>query len=104
MKSVIFRCSQPKVGMQGATCAADEILLEHIRQAGNGDRNLPLVIIDARPLLNAKANMLKGIGIQTQLLKPEAFKNKKKLAKLNFFLLFLSPNYWVWVRRVSSYG
>jgi hypothetical protein len=75
-KCSITRSSQPMTGLTGARNRADEYLLNHVNRANgeavqeirnkNGKGNVhtvrPLIIYDARPLLNAQANQASGKG------------------------------------------
>eukprot|EP01083_Nonionella_stella_P045915 123022_1 len=59
----IFRCSQPRVGVRLARCEADENLLKAINAANSA--NDSLLILDARPKVNAQANRLtRGAGYE----------------------------------------
>jgi hypothetical protein len=55
-KTTLWRSSQPRVGISGNTCTADERLLANIREATNP--LVPLIIVDCRP----KANAVVGDG------------------------------------------
>jgi len=59
--ATIWRCSQPKVGIQYARNKSDEELFDHIRSR-NGNKKL--IIYDARPLKNALANKAVGKGYE----------------------------------------
>ena len=63
---VIARSGQPRPGVRGERCDADETLIREIAAAGdarhNGAPNLD--IYDARPRLNAEANRAKGGGYE----------------------------------------
>jgi len=68
-KASISRCSQPMVGVGNHRNAEDENLLEQYRLVsgggvGKGRGKLPLVIIDARPKLNAQVNQAAGKGFE----------------------------------------
>lgn len=68
-RQTIWRCSQPKVGMNNARCAEDERLLSSITNyAQHGEM---FAIYDARPKFNARANILAGKGFEN----PELYKN-----------------------------
>ncbi|CAM9198576.1 unnamed protein product [Chrysoparadoxa australica] len=56
----IWRSSQPKVGVQQATCVQDEHMLDALARSGDG----MLRIIDCRPRTNAMANMAAGYGYE----------------------------------------
>lgn len=66
-KTSLWRCSQPRVGMQNKKCAQDEEMLQMIR-----DNNLftregpraPLLVADCRPQTNARANLAMGGGYE----------------------------------------
>ncbi|KAG5190977.1 Myotubularin-like phosphatase domain-containing protein [Tribonema minus] len=53
----IWRSSQPRVGMQQATCPQDEGMLDVLARCGDG----VLRIVDCRPRANAMANMAAGV-------------------------------------------
>ena len=53
----------PQVGLGNSRSAFDEALLEAIRQASKSPA-MKLVIIDARPKLNARANKTQGKGFE----------------------------------------
>jgi len=59
--ATIWRCSQPKVGIQYARNKSDEELLERIHRVNGGKK---LIIFDARPLKNALANKAVGKGYE----------------------------------------
>ena len=61
-KAALCRSSQPMSGMAGATSKADEALITAIRRASND--GVRLIIVDARPKLNAQANALQGKGYE----------------------------------------
>lgn len=69
----IWRSSQPKVGVSGASSAQDEKLLACVAKAcalnaelGDGGATTPVVhIIDCRPRNSARANALTGHGSET---------------------------------------
>ena len=83
-KCTISRCSQPMVGIGSNRSTHDEMLVDHINRSGGsyakdkiannykitGDlRNQPgkpLIIYDARPLLNATANQAAGKGTENE--------------------------------------
>ena len=56
-RASITRCSQPMVGKLGKRCKEDERMLQRIKEVTPGSNKL--YIIDARPKLNAVANMVK---------------------------------------------
>lgn len=58
----IWRCSQPKVGVNNSRCQADEKLLYIVGQLNSECRTV--TIFDARPKMNARANMLAGKGYE----------------------------------------
>jgi myotubularin-related protein 1/2 len=55
-RASITRCSQPLVGKLGKRCREDEVMLHLIKKVTPGSNKL--YIIDARPKLNAVANMV----------------------------------------------
>lgn len=65
-RQTIWRCSQPKVGMNNARCLEDERLLSAITSSGD-----MFGIYDARPKFNARANILAGKGFEN----PDLYKN-----------------------------
>uniref|UniRef100_A0A8R1HIT1 phosphatidylinositol-3,5-bisphosphate 3-phosphatase n=1 Tax=Caenorhabditis japonica TaxID=281687 RepID=A0A8R1HIT1_CAEJA len=58
----ITRCSQPMTGIAGRRSAEDELHLKHIMNANGHCREL--LILDARPVVNAKLNKAKGGGYE----------------------------------------
>jgi hypothetical protein len=75
----MWRCSQPRVGINNTRCAEDERLLHALTgfPALVGDM---FAIFDARPRFNARANILAGKGFEN----PELYKNAvKKVAFLD---------------------
>ena len=67
-KTTLWRCSQPKVGLQGNKCAQDEAMLAFIREANVFTRMGPtaqLIVVDCRPKLNAQANYASGGGYES---------------------------------------
>eukprot|EP01039_Chlorochromonas_danica_P009439 gene9438-10428_t len=82
----ICRAAQPMVGIANNRSGHDEQLVNSIRMASaeglvqsgialndsnsgtriGGESNRPLVIVDARPLLNAKANQAVGKGVESE--------------------------------------
>ena len=59
------RCSQPRVGVTRQRCREDELLL---RLIGSSDLDIDpslrtLCVVDARPKINAIANVAKGLYI-----------------------------------------
>ena len=60
----ITRCSQPQVGLAGRTCQADEKLIQSIMDANAQSHRI--YIYDARPKVNAVANMAKGGGYESE--------------------------------------
>lgn len=69
----IVRCSQPRAGKDGK---GDELLVEAVRQCGaeaGARQERTLVIVDARPLLNAMANIVTGGGFENT----ENYKNSE---------------------------
>ena len=60
----ITRCSQPMVGLAGKTCHADEKLIQNIMDANAQSHRI--YIYDARPKVNAVANMAKGGGYESE--------------------------------------
>lgn len=66
-KTTLWRCSQPKVGMGGNTCAQDEQLISMIREANvysKDGQHVPLLLADCRPKVNAMANKAGGGGYE----------------------------------------
>eukprot|EP01062_Namystynia_karyoxenos_P012973 TRINITY_DN1466_c0_g1_i1.p1 TRINITY_DN1466_c0_g1~~TRINITY_DN1466_c0_g1_i1.p1 ORF type:complete len:885 (+),score=214.84 TRINITY_DN1466_c0_g1_i1:72-2726(+) len=79
--AAICRSSQPQPGMMCARSADDEAFVECIRTAGHPlARQNPLYILDLRPSLNAKANRVKGGGMEDP-----AYYGGDEKAKLKFF-------------------
>ena len=66
----IWRCSQPRVGVNNARCAEDEKLISAI-SAATGVRDI--CIFDCRPRMNAQANRLAGKGFESS----ENYRNSK---------------------------
>jgi hypothetical protein len=67
LTNFLRRCSQPMVGIAGHRNAEDENLVEQYRlMSGDAKRaaKLPLVIIDARPKVNAQVNQAAGKGFE----------------------------------------
>ncbi|MDP2322956.1 MAG: myotubularin family protein, partial [Gammaproteobacteria bacterium] len=60
--AMLVRCSQPRTGLRNARCEADEKFLYSVRQLSHNSGVIQL--LDARPLLNAMANRLKGAGTE----------------------------------------
>ncbi|KAF2069608.1 hypothetical protein CYY_009073 [Polysphondylium violaceum] len=60
--SVILRSSQPKVGLQRTRSKEDELLVSMFRMAANPHRSL--VVMDARPKVNAVVNQARGAGYE----------------------------------------
>lgn len=60
----IWRSSQPKVGVQGATNPSDEALVRAIATAGEPPHGCD--ILDARPKTSASANRLSGHGYESR--------------------------------------
>lgn len=58
----LFRSAQPLVGMFTNKSAADQKLIRLIREAY---LNGWMYIIDARPMVNAYGNHIKGAGVET---------------------------------------
>ena len=58
---VLLRSSQPMVGIMSARSTDDELLLSH---AVSSTPSRSLVIVDARPLANARANVALGAGTE----------------------------------------
>ncbi|CAI2312231.1 unnamed protein product [Caenorhabditis sp. 36 PRJEB53466] len=58
----ITRCSQPLTGISGRRCTEDELHLTNIMNANANCREL--LILDARPVVNAKLNRAKGGGYE----------------------------------------
>jgi len=66
-KTTLWRCSQPKVGMQNKRCAQDEEMLNMIREANLFTKEgpkAPLLVADCRPQTNARANFVNGGGYE----------------------------------------
>lgn len=61
--ATITRCSQPMVGLGNSRSPYDEAMLEAIRQASKSPA-MRLLITDARPKLNARANKTQGKGFE----------------------------------------
>ena len=59
--AVLLRSSQPMVGLMNARSAEDELLLSH---AVSSNPQAALVIVDARPVANARANLALGAGTE----------------------------------------
>jgi len=62
--ATICRCAQPLTGLRSTRSAADEELLELIRQASPRPAS-EVIILDARPKLNAQANAVQGKGYES---------------------------------------
>eukprot|EP01132_Coremiostelium_polycephalum_P006801 gene6801-8438_t len=60
--SVIIRSSQPKTGWQRTRSKEDELLISMFRMAANPHNQL--VVMDARPKMNAVANHARGAGYE----------------------------------------
>jgi len=60
--SFIMRCSQPRTGALGRYCAEDVKLVDEARNCN--PRNATMVILDARSMLAAGGNRLKGKGTE----------------------------------------
>ena len=60
----ITRCSQPMVGVAGKRCREDERLVQNIMDANAQSHRI--YIYDARPKVNAVANMAKGGGYESE--------------------------------------
>ena len=66
-KTTLSRCSQPRVGLGGKSCAQDEQLVAWLREANLFSREgprTPLLVADCRPRANAMANNLAGGGYE----------------------------------------
>ena len=66
-RTTLWRCSQPKVGVQGNKCVQDEAMLGMIREANiftPAGPKAPLLVADCRPKANAMANNLTGGGYE----------------------------------------
>ena len=63
-RQTIWRCSQPRVGMNNQRCAEDEKLVYAISQA-TGIKDI--AIYDCRPKMNAQANRVAGKGFESEL-------------------------------------
>jgi hypothetical protein len=89
----VSRCSQPFVGLQRSRCSEDERLLALLRGAG------ALYVLDARPRVNAMANLARGKGFENMSYYPNCafeFLNignihvmRSSLQKVTFALLFV---------------
>jgi len=68
---VILRASQPRSGISGHRHRADELLVQAARRAcsrsDEPNDGPPLLIVDARPVANAMANMALGGGYESTL-------------------------------------
>eukprot|EP01105_Mastigella_eilhardi_P004177 TRINITY_DN1554_c0_g1_i1.p1 TRINITY_DN1554_c0_g1~~TRINITY_DN1554_c0_g1_i1.p1 ORF type:complete len:774 (+),score=188.02 TRINITY_DN1554_c0_g1_i1:1479-3800(+) len=60
--AVLMRCSQPSVGITSQRCTEDERFVGAVGAANPNSRTVH--IYDARPLMNARANTLKGMGYE----------------------------------------
>jgi myotubularin-related protein 1/2 len=60
----ITRCSQPLVGVSGRRCREDEKMVQNIMDANAQSHRI--YIYDARPKVNAVANMAKGGGYESE--------------------------------------
>ena len=63
-QATITRCSQPLVGMAGKRNRDDERYLQSIQNANAQSHKL--LVMDARPSVNAKANRARGGGYETE--------------------------------------
>eukprot|EP00005_Dracoamoeba_jomungandri_P009725 CAMPEP_0174272610 /NCGR_PEP_ID=MMETSP0439-20130205/51855_1 /TAXON_ID=0 /ORGANISM="Stereomyxa ramosa, Strain Chinc5" /LENGTH=511 /DNA_ID=CAMNT_0015363289 /DNA_START=73 /DNA_END=1605 /DNA_ORIENTATION=+ len=66
-QSSLTRASQPMVGLQNHTCGSDDILLYEIAKAtppSPPSSKSSLIILDARPKVNAAANRARGAGYE----------------------------------------
>eukprot|EP01107_Rhizomastix_libera_P017532 TRINITY_DN847_c0_g2_i1.p1 TRINITY_DN847_c0_g2~~TRINITY_DN847_c0_g2_i1.p1 ORF type:complete len:1047 (+),score=309.79 TRINITY_DN847_c0_g2_i1:218-3142(+) len=70
--ATITRCSQPKVGLTGATSPKDEAFLNFILQSNTRNMN-NLYILDSRPKANAVANRARGGGYEDVSNYPNTF-------------------------------
>ena len=61
-QTAILRCAQPMAGVQGKRSEDDEAVIEAVFRANPSDK--PVMIVDTRPKLNARANALKGKGFE----------------------------------------
>ena len=61
--ATITRSSQPLTGLANRTCEDDMDLLRKIAEA-NVNQGFKLIILDARPKVNAMANMANGGGYE----------------------------------------
>jgi myotubularin-related protein 1/2 len=64
-QAVLARCAQPRTGLRGTRCEADEKFFLMTLQATLDPRQ-PLRLMDARPHLNAVANTLMGAGYERE--------------------------------------
>ncbi len=62
--ATITRCSQPLVGVAGKRCREDEKFVSSIMDANAQSHRI--YIYDARPKVNALANMAKGGGYESE--------------------------------------
>jgi len=60
VNSFLVRCSQPRSGIVQARCKEDESFFTKLRQKSTDSADL--LLVDARPALNAVANVLRGAG------------------------------------------
>jgi len=61
--AALVRSAQPRVGLSRTKCSEDEFLLEAILRA-NPENTTELLILDARPRMNAMANQAMGAGVE----------------------------------------
>lgn len=71
-RTTIWRCSQPRVGMNNARCMEDEKLLSSLTNFTN--QGEVFAIYDCRPRFNARANILAGKGFEN----PDLYRNAVK--------------------------
>ena len=62
--AAMLRCSQPCSGIAGSRSEQDETLINSAHAANPSNSKKRFVIIDARPILNAVANQMKGKGYE----------------------------------------
>eukprot|EP00727_Mastigamoeba_balamuthi_P010093 m51a1_g5706 putative myotubularin-related protein 2 (543) ;mRNA; f:1066659-1068999 len=64
-RAAILRSSQPRVGLRDKSCESDIQLMAAVRAANEVHPDQPIVIIDARPIVNAIVNKAtKGAGAE----------------------------------------
>jgi len=110
-KTTMWRCSQPRVGMSGNTCAADEALVAMLKDGNvfSRDPHQPLLIADCRPRANAMANKAGGWGYEVYPGTSLEFLNMHNIhavrdshRAVEALCLGLSPNDVNWTAAVSE--